>query len=735
MGAVGVACPLTGVGVACPLTTGHSRRVHVRSPLCACAPLPFPGFLKPAKAARSHWPPLSRPARVTPVATATQPGTGGSAHARGGRGSGGGARAFSSLFPSPPHLPQPPLRPRIRRAMSGAGPGPDLPSPAKLRRLDERSGTGPAAVPPRREISRLPHPGEGRGARARGGGGGTGHAQGGGATAPPGGGTESAGEGPETPEEGMETPKEGVETPKEETESPKRGMETPMKGLETPKEGMETPKEGMEISVEGMETPGNEKKTPKDEMETPKKGLKTTVEPSKLETAITSCLEQENGGLETTRGAAGSLETTNGCKESLETTVSHYLERENGNLETPLESKESLETTREVPVTTNGRRGSLETAVSRCLEQGRRSKGGSETTSKAEGGLESDVPPTSRGLKTTSRRKAGLKTPGRAKGSVETTGTQCLDRERSRNGDLETPREDLETAREGMETTGEILAGLETTMRPKGSLETTVTSHVKWDREQEEGLEMTTDPTRAVLRGLEPTPMACVGQSQGGPMLPELGGFPGPVEVPDPADVPPPKCREAEESAVISVGEDEEEEEEEEEGEEEGPGRYLAALEAVQLQLEAVEEEAARAFRRLHARFGLRRRPHLQRRNRLIQHIPGFWVTAFLNHPQLSAMISDRDEDALSYMTSLQVEEFGQSRPGCRIRFFFSVNPYFQNDVVAKEFVRGPSGHLVSHSTPIRWWQGQDPRSRPHKGPPGPRSFFAWFGDHSFPAG
>ncbi|NWZ36394.1 TSYL2 protein, partial [Brachypodius atriceps] len=189
-----------------------------------------------------------------------------------------------------------------------------------------------------------------------------------------------------------------------------------------------------------------------------------------------------------------------------------------------------------------------------------------------------------------------------------------------------------------------------------------------------------------------------------------------------------------EESAVISLDEDEEEEEEEEERDE-GPGRYLAALEAVQLELEAVEEEAARAFRRLRARFCLRRRPHLQRRNRLIQHIPGFWVTAFLNHPQLSAMISDRDEDALSYMTSLQVEEFGQSRPGCRIRFFFSVNPYFQNDVVAKEFVRGPSGHLVSHSTPIRWWQGQDPRTRPHKGPPAPRSFFAWFGDHSFPAG
>ncbi|XP_050187123.1 LOW QUALITY PROTEIN: testis-specific Y-encoded-like protein 4 [Myiozetetes cayanensis] len=555
----------------------------------------------------------------------------------------------------------------------------------------------------------------------------------------------------ETPKEGVETPQEGMETPVKRMETPKERMETPVKRIEALKEGMETPKEG-------METPGNEK-TPKDEMETlkkgvetpmrclktPKKGLETTMEPrGELETAITPCLEQENRGLETTRGAVGSLETTNGCKESLETTISHCLEQENGGLETPLESKGSPETTREVPGTTNGRRGSLETAVSRCLEQGRRSKGGSETTSKAQGGLQSDVPPTSRGLKTTSRRKAGLKTPGRARGSVETTGTQCLDWERSRNGGLETTREGLETTREGMETTREILAGLETTVRPKGSLESTVTSHVKWDREQEEGLETTTEPTRDVLRGLEPTravlggleptPTARVGQSQGGPVLPELGGLPGPVEVPDSLDVPVPKCQEAEESAVISVGEDEEEEEEEE-GEEEGPGRYLAALEAVQLQLEAVEEEAARAFRRLRARFGLRRRPHLQRRNRLIQHIPGFWVTAFLNHPQLSAMISDRDEDALSYMTSLQVEEFGQSRPGCRIRFFFSVNPYFQNDVVAKEFVRGPSGHLVSHSTPIRWWQGQDPRSRPHKGPPGPRSFFRWFGDHSFPAG
>uniref|UniRef100_A0A8B9VLE6 Uncharacterized protein n=1 Tax=Anas zonorhyncha TaxID=75864 RepID=A0A8B9VLE6_9AVES len=315
------------------------------------------------------------------------------------------------------------------------------------------------------------------------------------------------------------------------------------------------------------------------------------------------------------------------------------------------------------------------------------------------------------------RGKLGLEAGGRCRGGLETATGRCW--EQSTNGKRRLrPKGGLETtngsgseqstsgkrrseAKGGLETTTRSEnGGLEPTPEPEGSLETATTP--------KGGLETATTPKGS----LETATTGCPEQN---------GEAKGQKKRPNPED-----C------AVISLGE--EEEDEEEEGDE-GPGRYLAALEAVQLELEAVEEEAARAFRRLRAKFGLRRRPHLQRRNHLIQHIPGFWVTAFLNHPQLSAMISDRDEDALSYMTGLQVEEFGPTRPGCRIRFFFSGNPYFQNRVVAKEFVRGPSGHLVSHSTPIRWWQGQDPRCRPHKGRPAPRSFFAWFGDHSFPAG
>ncbi|XP_025020869.1 protein SET isoform X1 [Python bivittatus] len=199
------------------------------------------------------------------------------------------------------------------------------------------------------------------------------------------------------------------------------------------------------------------------------------------------------------------------------------------------------------------------------------------------------------------------------------------------------------------------------------------------------------------------------------------------------------------ECSVISVGEEEEEEDDDDDDDDEGEGgkpqptrkteQYLEALEAVRMELKVLNQQASRAFAQLKAKFSHMRRPHLERRNLIIQNIPGFWVTAFLNHPQLSAMINDRDEDTLSYMTNLQVVDFTHAKSGCKIKFYFSSNPYFQNEVIVKEFQCGSSGRLVSHSTPIRWWRGQDPLAHGRKNFEMGRSFFSWFCDHSFPAG
>lgn len=93
-----------------------------------------------------------------------------------------------------------------------------------------------------------------------------------------------------------------------------------------------------------------------------------------------------------------------------------------------------------------------------------------------------------------------------------------------------------------------------------------------------------------------------------------------------------------------------------------------------------------------------------------------------LNHPHLSAHIDETDEDALSYMTDLevgsvcvflqslalvvcaeqqdpdipsclfQIESFKNNKLGYRIRFHFRRNPYFQNNIIMKELHLGMGG-------------------------------------------
>ena len=77
--------------------------------------------------------------------------------------------------------------------------------------------------------------------------------------------------------------------------------------------------------------------------------------------------------------------------------------------------------------------------------------------------------------------------------------------------------------------------------------------------------------------------------------------------------------------------------------------------------------------------------------------IPKFGVTAFDNHPQVSALLGEEDEEALHYLTRVEVTEFEDIKSGYRIDFNFDENPYFENKILFKEFhLNGAVNHLQS---------------------------------------
>ncbi|XP_027630079.1 putative testis-specific Y-encoded-like protein 3 isoform X2 [Tupaia chinensis] len=139
-------------------------------------------------------------------------------------------------------------------------------------------------------------------------------------------------------------------------------------------------------------------------------------------------------------------------------------------------------------------------------------------------------------------------------------------------------------------------------------------------------------------------------------------------------------------------------------------GLVVDPLEAIQSELEAVSAQDDRAYLWLQGRFGRVRRLHLARRSFIIQNIPGFWVTAFLNHPQLAALISPRDEDMLCYLMNLEVRELRHTRTGCKFKFRFWSNPYFRNkDPGGFDAKCWGRGFEQGRATEIRAsWKGKD---------------------------
>ncbi|XP_062941273.1 testis-specific Y-encoded protein 2-like [Cynocephalus volans] len=189
----------------------------------------------------------------------------------------------------------------------------------------------------------------------------------------------------------------------------------------------------------------------------------------------------------------------------------------------------------------------------------------------------------------------------------------------------------------------------------------------------------------------------------------------------------------------------------------------LEALEILQLELGAVNARGSRASARLKRKLGKRRRRHLERRTAIIQDIPGFWakvvsfglcveggcqrglgveeveseqVTGARStdpHWKISAVISAQDEDVLSYMTDLQVEELDHSTYGCRMLFYFRKNPYFRNAVIMKEYHLSLTGPRASFCSQLQWFSDDEVEAPFPMGDTVSLSFLNWLCDHIRP--
>ncbi|KAH9381738.1 hypothetical protein HPB48_010557 [Haemaphysalis longicornis] len=169
--------------------------------------------------------------------------------------------------------------------------------------------------------------------------------------------------------------------------------------------------------------------------------------------------------------------------------------------------------------------------------------------------------------------------------------------------------------------------------------------------------------------------------------------------------------------------------------------KALEEIDACQNEIDALNEKASEEILKVEQKYNKLRKPFFEKRNDLIKKIPNFWVTAFVNHPQISAILDEEEEESLHFLSKLEVEEFEDIKSGYRIKFYFDDNPYFENDVLIKEFHLGSSGDPASQSTPIKWKEDMDltkrhkqrqsqmksSRKRAHEQP---RTFFNWFTDH-----
>lgn len=168
--------------------------------------------------------------------------------------------------------------------------------------------------------------------------------------------------------------------------------------------------------------------------------------------------------------------------------------------------------------------------------------------------------------------------------------------------------------------------------------------------------------------------------------------------------------------------------------------RALEDIDACQNDIDSLNEKASEEILTTEQKYNKLRKPFFEKRNKVIERIPNFWVTAFVNHPQISAILEEEEEDCLQHLKKVEIEELEDIKSGYKIILHFSENPYFSNSVLTKSFNLGATGEPSSESTSIKWKAGKDLSKKAVNGKDPAdddgedRSFFQWFVDNEDPS-
>uniref|UniRef100_A0A8D0YNH5 Uncharacterized protein n=1 Tax=Sus scrofa TaxID=9823 RepID=A0A8D0YNH5_PIG len=110
-------------------------------------------------------------------------------------------------------------------------------------------------------------------------------------------------------------------------------------------------------------------------------------------------------------------------------------------------------------------------------------------------------------------------------------------------------------------------------------------------------------------------------------------------------------------------------------------------IDEVYSEIGRLNEQASEQILKVEQKYNKLHQPFFQKRLKLIAKIPNFGVTTLGNHSQVSTLLGEVDEEALHYLTRVEVTAFENIKSGYRIDFYFDESPYFKINFSQKNFI------------------------------------------------